>query len=494
MLSFRSPTGPREITHRSLWLQEALGDESDEIAQRERLSGARKADVCILGGGYTGLWTAIFLKEREPTLEVAVVEADICGGGASGRNGGFALSWWSKLSTLVKQCGEDDGLWLAEESAKAVEHLGTFSAENGFDCDFRHDGWLWVASSEVQLDTWSTTVDACRSRGVEVFSPLSAEESQRRGGSPRYLGGIFDPTSARVQPARLARGLRRVARERGVQLYENSEVTAVEGDVPLRVRTGGGVVEADIVVCALNAWALGLPQFSSFRRSFVPVCSDIVATAPRPDLLEQNGWTGGELVSDSRMLVHYHRTTADGRIAFGKGGGAIGAGGYFGDNFHYDRGRAELTARHMRWLYPDFADVDVTHAWSGPVDRTVNGLPFFGRVKGQENLIYGLGFSGNGVAPCVNGGKILASLALGIEDRFTESALVRGKRALFPPEPVRFLGGSVVRNAIKQKERYEDRGETAPGVLNWLAGFAPETYFKLGPKKLAEQTAPPAGE
>lgn len=488
VLTFKSPTGPREFTHRSFWLQEALGDEPAEIAQRERLSGTRKADVCILGGGYTGLWTALFLKEREPGLNVAIVEADVCGGGASGRNGGFALSWWSKLSTLIKQCGEDDGLWLARESESAVKHLGTFCEENNIDCGFRQAGWLWVASSDLQVDTWSTTVEACRERGIDVFSPVTAEESRGRGGSPRYLGGIFDPTSARVQPARLARGLRRVARERGVQLFEDSAVTAVEGRVPLRVRTEGGSVEADVVVSALNAWTPGLPQFTRLRRAIVPIASDIVVTAPRPDLLEQNGWTGGEIVSDSRMMVHYHRTTADGRIAFGKGGGAMGAAGYFGDGFHYDRRRAELTARHMRWLYPDFADVDVTHSWSGPVDRTVNGLPFFGRADGQENLIYGVGFSGNGVAPCVNGGKILASLALGADDRWTQSALAKGPKALFPPEPIRFIGGSVVREAIRRKERFEDRGESAPALLNYLAGFAPETYFKMGSKQAVDQT------
>ncbi len=490
MLTLKSPTGPRELTHRSLWLQEALPDETPEARERERLTGQQRADICILGGGYTGLWTALFLKEREPSLDIAIVEADICGGGASGRNGGFALSWWSKLSTLVKQCGEDDGMWLAEQSEEAVKFLGTFSEEYGIECDFRHEGWLWVASSEAQLDTWVSTAEASSSRGRDVFQPLSTEESQRRGGSPRYLGGIFDPTAARVQPALLARGLRRVARERGVRIYEDSPVTSVDGTVPLIVRTPGGSVSADTVVSALNAWTPGLRQFERFRRAFVTIASDIVATEPRPDLLLANGWTGAELVSDSRMMVHYHRTTADGRIAFGKGGGAMSAAGYFGDAFHYDRGRSELTARHLRWLYPDFADVDITHAWSGPVDRTPNGLPFFGRAKERENLVYGLGFSGNGVAPCVNGGRILASLALREDDRWTQTALARGPRNFFPPEPVRFLGGSVVRRAIREKERIEDAGSEAPAILKYLAGFAPETYFKLGPKAGTQQALP----
>lgn len=486
VINLKSPTGPRELTHRSLWLQEALATEDAETAARERVNGRARADVCILGGGYTGLWTSLFLKEREPGLDVAIVEADICGGGASGRNGGFALSWWSKLATLIKQCGEDDGLWLAEQSEEAVAYLGAFCEENAIDCDFRADGWLWVASSEAQVDGWASTAEECSSRGLEIFEPLSADEAQRRGGSARFLGGIFDRTSARVQPAQLARGLRRVARERGVRIYENSPATAVEGTVPLVVRTEAGEIAADTVVSALNAWTPSLPQFKAFRRAVVVIASDIVATEPRPDLLEQSGLTGGEVVSDSRLMVHYHRTTPDGRMAFGKGGGAMSAAGYFGDNFHYDRGRAELTARHLRWLYPEFADVGITHAWSGPVDRTENGLPFFGRHEDRENLVYGLGFSGNGVAPCVNAGRVLASLALGEEDRWTQSALARGPQALFPPEPIRFLGGSIVRNAIRRKERYEDEGRKAPGLLTYLAGFAPETYFTLGPTKVVE--------
>ncbi|MFQ5426738.1 MAG: NAD(P)/FAD-dependent oxidoreductase, partial [Gaiellales bacterium] len=314
-----SPTGPRETSHRSLWLQEALSVEDAELARRERLHGKERADVCVLGGGYTGLWTALFLKEREPDVDVVIVEADICGGGASGRNGGFALSWWSKLGALVEVCGEEDGLWLAERSEEAVRHIGSFCAEHGIEADFRPAGWLWVATSPAQLGTWEATVEETETRGRAIFERLSGAEAQRRGGSSAYLGGVFDPTAARVHPALLARGMRRVALQRGVRIFEDSAVTAVDGQVPLIVRTRAGTVHAPRVVSALNAWTTGLPPFHGLRRAIVPVVSDIVATAPEPQLLAATGWTGGECVSDSRLLVHYHRTTTDGRIVLGRG-------------------------------------------------------------------------------------------------------------------------------------------------------------------------------
>lgn len=474
----RSPTGRCELARRSLWLQEAISAESEGVARREVLRGCQRADVCIVGGGYTGLWTALFLLEREPGLDIAIVEADICGGGASGRNAGFALSWWPKLSTLVGHCGEEDGRWVAEQSAQAVRYLETFCGQNGIDCQYRQGGWLWTASSAAQVGAWDSVLEAARSRDLELFEPVGIEESRRRGGSPRLLGGILDRSAARVHPGLLARGLRRVACDRGIRVYEESPVTGVDGSRPLTVRAVAGTVTADVVVSALNAWTFSLPQFRRLRRAVIPIASDMVASAPNPDLLERIGLTGGEVVSDSRMMVHYYRTTDDGRITFGKGGGAIAVAGYFGEGFHYDRRRAELTAHELRSLNPALAGLEVTHAWSGPVDRSINGLPFFGRADGQESMVYGVGFSGNGVAQCITGAKILAGLALRQDNRWTQSALARGPARLFPPEPARFLGGCLVRRAIRRKERSEDTGRTAPAALARLARLAPESYYK----------------
>ncbi len=464
---------------RSLWLEEALSGAEDS----SRLEGDERADVCIVGGGYTGLWTAIRLAEHDPALDVVLVEADVCGGGASGRNGGFVLSWWAKFGTLKKVCGGEEAVRLARESVRAVDGIGEFCAANGIDAHYRRDGWLWAATSDAQLGAWDETLDAISSFGEEPFVRLGPEEAARRAGEATHLGGVFEPTAATVQPALLARGLRRVALERGVRIFERSPMTKLERSRPPRVVTAGGTVTASKVVLALNAWAAALPEL---RRAVVVIASDIVATAPAPDRLEAIGWTNGMCISDSRMLVNYYRNTLDGRLIFGRGGGKLAFGGKVGSSFDGPSPRAGAVAESMRTLYPRLDDVPVTHNWMGPIDRTQVGLPFFSRLGGREDIVYGLGYSGNGVGPTYVGGRILASLALGLDDEWSRAGLAREPAGRFPPEPVRYLGGRLVRSAVERKEAAEDRGRRADRVTLLLADLAPSG---LVPLKKAQATS-----
>ena len=463
---------------RSLWLEEALPDEEDA----PRLEGEERADVCIVGGGFTGLWTALRLKDDEPSLDVVIVEADVCGGGASGRNGGFILSWWAKFSSLKKVCGGEEAVRLARASAEAVDGIGEFCRKHGIDARYRRDGWLWAATSEAQLGAWEETLESTSAYGQEPFERLSADETARRAGEPTHLGGVFEPTAATVQPALLARGLRRVALERGVRIFERSPVTRLDRDGP-GVRTANGSIRASKVVLALNAWSASLPEL---RRALVVIASDIVATAPAPEVLERIGWTNGMCISDSRMLVNYYRTTLDGRLVFGRGGGKLAFGGGVGTSFDGPTPRREAITAAMYALYPSFREVPVTHAWMGPIDRTQVGLPFFGRLGGREGIVYGLGYSGNGVGPTFVGGRILASLALGLDDEWARAGLVREPAGLFPPEPLRYVGGRVVRSAVERKEDAEDRGRRADPVTLFLADLAPSG---LVPLKKAQATS-----
>ena len=174
---------------RSLWLEEALAGAEDAPP----LAGEERADVCIAGGGYTGLWTAIRLKEHDPALDVVLVEADVCGGGASGRNGGFVLSWWAKFGTLKKVCGGEEAVRLARASAEGVDGIGAFCAEQGIDAHYRRDGWLWAATSEAQLGAWDETVATIGTYGQEPFERLGPEEAARRAGEETHLGGVYEP-------------------------------------------------------------------------------------------------------------------------------------------------------------------------------------------------------------------------------------------------------------------------------------------------------------
>jgi putative aminophosphonate oxidoreductase len=453
---------------RSLWLEEALQGADDA----PRLEGEERADVCIVGGGYTGLWTAIRLKEHDPSLDVVIVEGDVCGGGPSGRNGGFVLSLWAKFAKLEHAIGGEQALRLCRASADAVEAIGGFCTANAIDAHFRYDGWLWAATSAAQIGAWDETVSAIERHGVEAFLRLEPEEVARRAGSPTHLAGVLEPTGATVRPALLARGLRRVALERGVRIFERSPVVRLKRARPPEVATGAGSVTADQVVLAMNAW---LAQVRELAGSVFVLASDMVATEPVPERLAEIGLTDGVAISDSRLLVNYYRTTLDGRIAFGQGGGQIARGGKIGHSFHgvAPAGRAAHVAASFRELYPALADVATPVSWTGPIDRSHTGIPFFGRLGGRPDIVFGGGYSGNGVGPTFLGGRMLASLALGLDDEWSELAGLLPPRGGFPPEPVRYVGAHVVRAAVARKERLEDRGRTADPVTSFVAGLAP---------------------
>lgn len=458
------------LESRSWWLREAAPHE-----EATPLDGLRRADVCVVGGGFTGLWTALRVRQLEPALDVALVEADLCGTGASGRNGGFAMSFWHHFLALERACGSTAALWLARASSAAVAELGSFCEEHGVDAQYRRDGWMWTATNQAQVGAWERTIAAIARHGETPFVALAPDELQARTGSRAHLAGVLEPLSATVQPALLARGLRRVARRLGVTVFERSPMVALERSKPLVVRTPGGSIAADRVVIAMNAWSA---QLRELRRAMIVVSSDIVITDPASGELERIGWRDGASISDSRLMVHYYRTTRDGRIAFGKGGGRLGYDARVGNSFS---GRSPMEpglAARLRATYPSFAAVPIAASWTGPIDRTFDGLPFFWPV-GREDLVCGAGFSGNGVGPSVLAGRILASMALGRDDDWARCGLVRPPPGGLPGEPLRYLGGRIVRGAVARKERSEDGGRRPAGIDRALARLAPAGLVPL---------------
>ena len=452
---------------RSHWLREAL---AAEPARPEPLSGDIRADICIVGGGFTGMWTALRIKALEPAAEIVMIERDICGGGASGRNGGFALTWASKASLLLGVCGAQETARLVRESETAVAAIGHFCAEHGIDAHFRQDGWLWTATNRAQLGAWRAAVDTLDRLGLHPFEELTPEEARNRGGSARYLAGVYEATPATLQPALLARGLRRICAEKGVRIHEGTPMCALDRTVRPVVHTPNGRIAAGKVVLALNAWAHELPEF---RRLVMPICVDAFATEPIPERLARLGWTDGLAISDSRLLLDYYRTTLDGRIAWGKGGGGIPFAGRLGGRYDTASRRTPEVRAGMLRTYPELADVPLAAAWRGPATRTVTGLPMFGRMAGAPAIVYGHGYIGNGVAPSHTGGKILAALALDRRDEWSDSPLVGATGSALPREPVRYIGGTLVRAAAKRKDRAEDEGRAPSWPVRRLAALAP---------------------
>ena len=342
--------------HRSLWLQEAL-----DGPPAPALAGAERADVAILGGGFVGLWTALELKRRDPACDVVVLERDVCGGGASGRNGGMVLSWWPKLASLIKLCGVEEALRLGHASAYAIDGIAAFCDEHGIDAQFRRGGFLWTATTPSHVGAWDAVVGLCEQHGIDAFQRLGPDEVARRAGSDRHLAGVFERGRATVQPARLARGLRRVALERGVRIFEQTPATRFTRERPLVVETPGAASARREARGRDQRVGRRLPEL---RRALVVISSDIVATPPIPDRLAEIGWTGGEGITDSQMMVAYYRTTEDGRIAFGKGTAGVTYGGRVGDLFDRDHARSRETAADFRRNYPALADVPISHDWS----------------------------------------------------------------------------------------------------------------------------------
>jgi glycine/D-amino acid oxidase-like deaminating enzyme len=418
------------------------------------------ADVCIVGGGYTGLWTALALKEREPALRVVVLEAETCGAGPSGRNGGFLHGYWASLADLLPLLGREGALELARAGEQIVPAVRSLPD----DVWLTKGGMLMVSAAPGQDAAVERAVAAAAEVGApEEAVPLTAGELERRIRSPVFRRGVFFRDAATVQPARLVLALRRAALAAGVDLYERSPASRIRAG---SLATPGGRVRAPEIVVAINAAATG---WRPVARRVTNFGSYVVLTEPVPQLLEQISWTGGEAIVDGRMFLHYFRTTADGRVLMGSGSGPIGFRGRLDGRFTSDLPTAARAERGLRRLLPGLEGARIERAWGGPIDVSADHLPFFGTVRGKR-IHYGLGYSGHGVGPSWLGGQILCSLALGVEDEWTALPLVRRRVPPLPPEPLKRLGGGLVRASILGCEQADEEGRRAP--LHARAGAA----------------------
>ncbi len=453
------PVAALRHTRYGWWLEDA-----GPVEPTAALSGDVRADVLVVGGGYLGLWTAWHLKTLEPGLEIAILERDLAGHGPSGRNGGFVSTLWDDLPTLRERVGDKRAVAVAEASERAVRGIGTWCEENEVDAWYRVGGTLQVATNRAQLGDWDRLVEACQAVGAsDQVEVLDRDAVLARCASPLFLGASLLRLSATVHPARLALGLRDRVLRAGVRIFERSPVTDL--DYSGTARTAGGSVTAGAVVLAANA---ATPTFSGFGRSLATASSHMVITEPVPGLIEELGWTGGEAIHDCRTLLHYLRTTRDGRIAFGWGGGRMGFGGRLADGVEVDAGVAERTRASLLRFFPQLAGRRIELAWGGPIDVSPTHLPIFGT---REQTHYGFGFTGNGVGPSYLGGEILARLALDRRDEITGLALVEPDRKLFPPEPLRWLGGAVIRQAILRLDAAADEGRTPDPLSRAVAAM-----------------------
>ncbi len=477
-------------TRHGYWLEEA-----GEVAPLPELVGDVSADVLVIGGGYTGMWAAWQVKRLEPEARVVLLESEVCGFGPSGRNGGFCNVMWFSLPNMRQRWGDAGGLAVARASREAIAGIESFCGEQEVDAWFRRGGYLQVSTAPAHDGAWDEAVAVSRELGEgDAVQPLSSSGVAERCASPAFRGGAFYPDAATVQPARLALGLRERLLAAGVEIYEHSPVRRLAADcsfVPsirgtsLQYRAGsgtlaetdGGTVRAGTAVIAIGgaAKAPGAP----LRNVLTVTSSHVVLTEPVPDLLEEIGWTGGECITDSRALIDYFRTTPDGRIAFGWGGGQIAMGARLRGRAELDREVVAGAAARLREYFPGLAGRRLTHAWGGPVDASPTHLPIVMPLRGG-NAFAAAGYTGNGVGPSYMVGRTLASLALDRRDEASRLPLVDPSPRHVPPEPLHWLGGEAIRRALVSKENAELSNRTPNPISSLVSQLPKFVGFHIG--------------
>lgn len=446
-----------------------------------RLEGEHRFDAVVVGGGFTGLWTAYHLKRSDPDLRVALLESHRVGHGPSGRNGGFVDAMWVSFSSLVSRYGSEAALRLARASERSVAQVGEFLDEHGIDAWYRRSGYLNVSTAPAFDGSWERNLLAMREAGI-VDGPreLTRDEVRQICDSPAFRSGVHYGAAATVQPARLAFGLREAIDRLGVEVFEESPVRRIEDHGPaINLHTPAGRVRAGKAVLANGPALAGMG--SPLRQNVTLASSHIVITEPVPDVVEELGWTGGEAISDCRALLTYFRTTPDGRIAFGWGGGRIAAGSRRFGRAEVDPEVVSGVIAGLRRYFPMLEDRRLEYAWGGPIDASATHLPHVVSLPSGRSFA-AFGYTGNGVGPSQMVGRSLASLVLDRADEYSDLPFIEPSEALtkVPPEPFRWIGGTMIREAIGRKEEAQLKGRSVDPVSAAIARVPALIGFHIG--------------
>jgi glycine/D-amino acid oxidase-like deaminating enzyme len=405
------------------------------------------------------------------------VEAALCGEGPSGRNGGFLHGYWSSLTRARRVFGDGGALAVAQAASAIIPGVREFVERRGVDVWLREAPMLEVSAAAAQDEAIDAAVAAAGALGVEEEAvPIGRDELAKRCSSPRFRRGVLYREGATVQPARLLRALRAAVLDEGVILHERTPMVRLRRGSPNVIEGPRGRIRAREVIVAINAAAAG---WRPVARRLTAFGSYVVLTEPVPELLDRISWTGGESIIDARMFLHYFRTTNDGRVVMGSGSGPIGFGGRLDGRFTADGPSVARAEAGLRFLLPGLVEARIERAWGGPIDVSADHFPFFGTLPGTR-VHYGAGYSGNGVGPSWLGGRILARLALGVEDELTALPLVNRRIRPLPPEPIKRLGGGLVRGAALRAEEAEQSGRRPALPLRAIAALPRLVGLRVG--------------
>jgi glycine/D-amino acid oxidase-like deaminating enzyme len=446
----------------SLWHDTA----GEDWTPRPALPGPTSCDVVVVGAGFTGLWTAYYLRRADPGLRVVVLEAEVAGFGASGRNGGwcsalFATDW----DRLVAQSSAAEALRLHRAMQDTVTEVGRVVAAEGIDADYQRGGTVTLARTPVQLTRLRDQVALARARGFleDDERLLDATEARQLLAARDVVGGAFTPHCAAIHPAKTVRGLARVAESLGVTVHEQTRVRSI---APGRVDTDHGTVRAEVVVRATEGYTALLP---GERRTLAPVYSLMIATEPLPDeLWAQIGLAERPTFTDGRHLIIYGQRTADGRLAFG----GRGAPYHFGSRVRrsYDaepRVFADLE-RVLRTMLPQVGDARITHRWGGCLGIARDWATSVGLDR-STGLAWAGSYVGDGVATTNLAGRTLADLVTGADSDLVTLPWVGHRSRSWEPEPLRWLGINAGLRAMGVADAEEERTGRPSRVARLMA-------------------------
>jgi glycine/D-amino acid oxidase-like deaminating enzyme len=442
-------------------------DSLDEpITARPRLDRDLDVDVAIVGGGFTGLWTAYYLKRRDPSLRVCILEAEVAGFGASGRNGGwcsalFAASW----SRLAHGFGQSAAHAMRLAMQDAVDEVGRVSASEGIECHFAKGGTVTAIRTRAQLTRARDEVEHARRLGIgpndlELLGPREASGLLRCTG---VLGATFTPHCAALHPARLARGLAERVEQLGVPIYERTRVTSIE---PGRAATEDHVVKAEIVVRATEGYTAAL---RGHRRLLAPVYSLMVATAPLDEATwDEIGLARRETFADHRHLVIYGQRTADGRLAFGGRGAPYHYGSKVRPDYEDEPRVHQQLAATLAELFPQLGGVEITHTWGGALGIPRDWFSSVGLDR-SSGLAWAGGYVGDGVSTTNLAGRTLCDLVLNEDSELTRLAWVGHRSRRWEPEPLRFLGVNAGLTVMSSADAVEERTGRPSRRASWFS-------------------------
>ena len=441
----------------------------EPLTKRPPLAGDTQADVAIVGAGFTGLWTAYALTELDPTLRIVIIESEIAGFGASGRNGGWCYGAMpGSRQRLIKHHGHDAVMRYERACFETVDVIGATLEREKIDAHFHKGGWSTLAITQVGLQHAQAAVDAHHRFGhTEAdYRLLSASEARARTNVPGTLGTLFSPHAARVHPARLARGLANVIERRGVTIYEGTAAKRIE---PGRVVSDHGTVRAPFVVRATEGFT---PELEGEKRNLLPFASCMIATEPlSKEAWQEIGWEGRETLSDGRRLFVYAQRTADDRIALGGRGHPYIFGSRLEREFH-DLPVHKRLKEIVDQLFPAAASAQITHTWGG-----VLGIPRdFNASVGLDpttGIGWAGGYVGDGVAATNLAGRTLADLILRRDTDLISLPWVNHHSRKWEPEPLRWIAANSSLKLLGIAERNEQTGSKtslAGKLVDWLTG------------------------